>query len=255
MPYRTLIPLLLVLAVALTGGCASRDHDPTADWSAERLYDEARRAMDGADFQQAIEYFEILEARYPFGDLALQAQLDIAYAYYRYGEDDAAISATDRFLRLHPTHEAVAYAHYLRGLIRYNRGRSFLNNMWPRDLSQADQERLRRAADDFRAVVEGFPDSDYAEDAHQRLIYLRNEMARHEYEVAEFYFQRSAFMATANRIDYLIAHYDGATVMPDALGLQIRAYQRLGMEDRADEARRVLANNWPEHPQADEADS
>lgn len=250
MLHRTLIPVFLALAVALGGGCASRDHDPTADWSAQRIYDEAKRSMDGADFQQAIEYFEILEARYPFGDLALQAQLDIAYAYYRYGEDDAAIAATERFMRMHPTHEAVAYAHYLRGLIRYERGRSFLNNVWPRDLSQTDQRRLRRAFDDFRTIVQEYPDSDYAEDARQRLVYMRNEMARHEYQVAEFYFESSAYAAAVNRIDYLIANYDGATVMPNALALQIRAYRRMGMDDRAEEARRVLANNWPDHPAA-----
>ena len=251
MPYRTLFLALLVSLALVVGGCAGRDHDRTADWSAERLYDEAKRAMDGANFEEAIDYFEILEARYPFGDLALQAQLDIAYAYYRFGEDDAAIQAADRFIRLHPTHEQVAYAYYLRGLVRYNRGHTFLHNIWPMDMSQADQARLRRAFDDFRSVVEQHPDSDYAEDAHQRMVFLRNEMARHEFEVAEFYFRRSAYTAAINRIDYLLDHYDGATVMEEGLALQIRAYERLGMDDRADEARRVLTSNWPDHPLAE----
>lgn len=255
MSHRTVIVALLVAATMLAGACAGRDRDRTADWSAERLYDEAKRAMDGADFEQAIEYFEILEARYPFGDYALQAQLDIAYAYYRFGEDESALSATDRFLRLHPTHEAAAYAYYLRGLVRYNMGRTFLNNVWPRDLAQADQRRLRRAFDDFRTVVQQYPDSDYAEDAHQRLVFLRNEMARHEYEVAEFYFRRSAYTATVNRIDYLVAHYDQAPIMPEALALQIRAYEAMDMDDRADEVRRVLANNWPDHPALAEVES
>lgn len=249
--YRTLIIALVVILGLLAGGCAGRDGDRTAGWSAERLYDEAKRAMDAADFSQAIEYFEILEARHPFSDLARQAQLDIAYAYYRFGEDESAISATDRFIRLHPTHEAVAYAYYLRGLVRFNQGRNFLNNIWPRDLARMDQQRLRRAFEDFHTIVNDYPQSDYAEDAHQRIVFLRNEMARHEYQVAEFYFRRSAYTAAVNRIDYLVAHYDGAIVMPDALALQIRAYNRMGMDDRADETRRVLAANWPDHPAAD----
>lgn len=253
--HRTLFLLILVSLALVLGSCASRDHDPTEGWSAERLYDEAKRAMDGGDFEQAIDYFEILEARYPFGDLALQAQLDIAYAYYQFGEDDAAIQATERFMRLHPTHEAIAYAYYLRGLIRYNRGRTFLNNIWPLDMAQMDQERLRRAFSDFRTVVQDHPDSDYAEDARQRLVYLRNEMARHELEVAEFYFQRSAYMAAIKRVDYLIDNYDGAAAMADGLVLQMRAYQRMGMDDRAAEVRRVLEYNWPDLPELAEVDS
>lgn len=237
----------LLAAVALAG-CSSKDHDPTADWSKERLYEEAKREMDGANFSTAIDYFETLEARYPFGPLALQAQLDIAYAYYRYGEDESAIAACDRFIKLHPTHEAVAYAYYLRGLIRYNQGRSFVNDIFPRDMARMDQQRLRKAFDDFSTVVDRFPNSDYAADARKRMVHLRNQMARHELEVARFYFKRSAYAAVINRIDYLVSHYDGAPAVADALALQIRAYRRLDMADMARDTRRVLAANWPDHP-------
>lgn len=242
---------IALLTAVVLAACSAKDRDPTADWSKERLYEEAKRAMDGGNFQTAIDYFETLEARYPFGPLALQAQLDIAYAYYRFGENESAIAACDRFIKLHPTHEAVAYAHYLRGLIRYNQGRSFVNDIFPRDMSRMDQQRLRRAFDDFRTVVEQFPDSEYVADARQRLVYLRNEMARHELEVAQFYFRRSAYAAAINRIDYLIEQYDGALVMPDALALQARAYDELDMPDMARDARRVLAANWPDHPALD----
>lgn len=242
---RTLVVALL--AAVAVAGCSSMQKDPTADWSQERLYEEATRALERADFQIAIDYFETLEARYPFSPLARQAQLDIAYAYYRFGEDESAIAACDRFIKLHPTHEAVAYAHYLRGLIRYNRGSTFLSDIFPRDMSRTDQQRLRRSFEDFRAVVEQFPNSDYAADARKRMVYLRNAMARHELEVARFYFTRSAYAAVINRVDYLIAHFDGAPAVPDALALQARAYDQLGMADMARDTRRVLAANWPDH--------
>ena len=246
-PIRPLCAALLGLALA--SGCAAlRDHDPTADWSKERLYAEAKQSMESGEFQQAIEYFETLEARYPFGDLALQAQLDIAYSYYQYGEEASAISALDRFIKLHPTHEGVAYAYYMRGLIRFNRGRTFVNDLFPRDMSQMDQERLRRAFADFRRVVEQHGDSRYADDARKRLIFLRNQMAEHELTTARFYFERSAYTAVINRIDYLLSNYDGAPVTPEALALQIRAYERMGLDDLATDARRVLVTNWPDHP-------
>lgn len=245
--------LTAILAIVLTA-CSQKNHDPTAHWSKERLYDEAKRAMEGADFEQAVEYFEILEARYPFGPLALQAQLEIAYGYYKFGEYESAISACERFIKLHPTHEAVAYAYYLRGLVRYEQGTGFLNNFYARDMSQMDQQRLRLAFADFRTVVEQHGDSAYADDARKRMIYLRNEMARHELETARFYFERSAFTATLNRIEYLLSHYDGAPVVPDALALQAEAYEQLGLDELAADSRRILARNWPDRARLVEAE-
>lgn len=237
--------LTAILAIVLTA-CSQKNHDPTAGWSKERLYDEAKRAMEGADFEQAVEYFEILEARYPFGSLALQAQLEIAYGYYKYSEYESAAAACDRFIKLHPTHEAVAYAYYLRGLVRYEQGTGFLNNFYPRDMSQMDQRRLRQAFADFRAVVEQHGDSIYADDARKRMIYLRNEMARHELEVARFYYERSAYTAALNRLEYLLGNYDGAPVVPDALALQAGAYEHLGLSELAADSRRILVRNWPD---------
>lgn len=227
-------------------GCSQKDYDPTAHWSKERLYQEAKRAMENADFQQAVEYYEILEARYPFGPLALQAQLEVAYGYYQFDEFESAIAACDRFIKLHPTHESVAYAYYLRGLVRYEQGTGLLNYFFPRDMSQMDQQRLRLAFGDFRTVVRQHGDSAYADDARKRMIYLRNEMAMHEYETAQFYVDRSAYAAALNRIDYLLENYDGAPVVPDALLLQIQAYEAMGMTDLAADSRRVLAQNWPD---------
>lgn len=241
--------LRIGLAALLAGGlgaCSQKDYDPTAHWSKERLYEEAKRAMEGADFEKAVDYFETLEARYPFGPLALQAQLEIAYGYYKFDEFASAIAACDRFIKLHPTHEAVAYAYYLRGLVRYEQGTGFLNNFYARDMAQMDQQRLRLAFSDFRTIVQQHPNSPYADDAHQRMIYLRNEMARHELETAHFYFERSAYTAALNRIEYLLSRYDGAPVVPDALALQAETYERLGLIELAADTRRILARNWPE---------
>lgn len=243
---RILQILLIAASVAVLPACSQKDYDPTAHWSKERLYQEAKRSMENAEFEQAVEYFEILEARYPFGPLALQAQLEVAYGYYKFDEFASAISACDRFIKLHPTHESVAYAYYLRGLVRFEQGTGFLNNFFPRDMSQMDQQRLRLAFADFRTVVRQHGNSPYADDARKRLIYLRNEMAMHEYETAQFYFDRSAYTAALNRIDYLLANYDGAPIVPDALALQVQAYEALGLSDLAADSRRVLARNWPE---------
>jgi len=242
--------LAAVVCAIVMAGCTAQDYDPTADWSAERLYREAKQAMDNGAFQQAIDHFEKLEARYPFGPLARQAQLDIAYSYYQFDQFDAAIAAAGRFIKLHPTHEGAAYAYYLRGLVRYNHSRTFLNDFVPRDMAQMDQSRLRKAFADFKTVVTQHGDSRYAADARQRMVYLRNQMARHELETARFYFDQSAFTATVNRVDYLLEHYQGAPVVADALALQARAYERMDMADLATDTRRVLAQHEPSHEAA-----
>jgi outer membrane protein assembly factor BamD len=235
--------LAALLGLALAGCSSNQDYDPTRGWSAERLYEEAKQAMDNRSFQEAIDLFEKLEARYPFGPLARQAQLDIAYSYYQFGQHDAAIAAADRFIKLHPAHEGAAYAHYLRGLVRYNHSRGFINDIVARDMAQMDQSLLRKAFNDFETVVTEHGDSRYAEDAHQRLIYLRNQMARHELQTAQFYFRRSAYAATVNRIEYLIEHYERAPIVTDALALQARAYDEMQMTDLAADTRQLLAQN------------
>jgi outer membrane protein assembly factor BamD len=250
---RTLLAAAAMGLLAL--GCTGQDYDPTTDWSKERLYREAKSALESAQFKQAIDYFEKLEARYPFGPLARQAQLDIAYAYYQYGQYDAAISATDRFIKLHPTQDGIAYAYYLRGLVRYNHSRTFINDVFSRDMEQMDQARLRKTFSDFKRVVTDYPGSEYAEDARQRMVYLRNRMALHELDTARFYFRRSAFTAVVNRVDYLLQNYDRAPAVADALALQARAYERLDLPNQAADVRRVLAANYPDHDAAADPDS
>ena len=88
--------------------------DKTAGWSAQRLYNEATENLHDGNYQKAVEYYQKLESRYPFGKYAVQSQLNIAYAHYKNDEPDAALAAIERFIRLHPDHPAVAYALYLK---------------------------------------------------------------------------------------------------------------------------------------------
>jgi outer membrane protein assembly factor BamD len=117
------------LAIAFTGlilsGCAGsgKNADPTADWTAQQFYKNAKNELKSGDYELAVEYFETLESRFPFGSYAEQAQLENGYAYYKYNEYDSAIAAADRFIKLHPTHPNVDYASYLRGLAAFHKKR------------------------------------------------------------------------------------------------------------------------------------
>lgn len=246
-----LATILLVL-VGLLGGCALLPDqiDETKDWSAQKLYSEAKSSLDEADWERAIDLFEKLEARYPFGRYAQQALLESAYAYYKYDEAESAIASIDRFIKTYPRHPNLDYAYYLRGLVNFNRGDNIIARLLPRDPSERDAGAARQAFFDFSELVKRFPQSRYAQDAGQRMVFLRNNLAQYEMHVADYYMRRGAYVAAANRAKQVIENYQGTPAVPVALEIMVQAYRKLGLDDLAADAERVLKLNYPERAAA-----
>lgn len=237
--------LIFILAGMLIAACgAVKEVDETADWSVERLYNNAKSHLDDEQYLTAIELLEKLESRFPFGKYATQAQLDVAYAYYRFEEHESALAAVERFIKLNPRHEAVDYAYYLRGLINFNRGGSILDAIHERDAADFDKTILLKSYDDFSLLVRRFPDSKYIADSRQRMIYLREQLARSDLKVAQYYASRSAWVAAANRTKSILQDYQGASVIPIALSIQLQAYQKLGLTELAEQTRRIIKLNY-----------
>jgi outer membrane protein assembly factor BamD len=242
---RSLLAALLVLALA---ACSSLDssNDETVGWSAQRLYGEAKDAQASRDWQKAIKLLEKLEARYPYGRYAQQAQLEVAYCQYKDSERAAAIAAADRFIKLYPNHPNVDYAWYLKGLINFNELQGMLSWLTTPDMSDRDPKASREAFLAFKEVVIRYPDSRYAEDAAARMRFLVNALANNEVHVARYYMKRGAYVAAANRAQYAIAHYPQAPAVEEAMVILMRAYDALGMTDLRQSAERVLMKNFPE---------
>ena len=244
---RLLSNLMLTLcALILLAGCGpGKDQiDPTADWSVEKLYAEARSELDSGNYLTSIEYYETLESRYPFGNYAMQAQIDVAYAYYKFDEPDSAITALDRFIKLHPRHPAVDYAYYLKGLVNFQRGGTILDIIVERDLSTFDRNLLLRAYNDFKLLTQRFPSSAYVTDARKRMIFLRNELARADFAVANYYASLEAWVAVTGRTRFILKNYQGTEIIKSTLELQLKAYQSLGLEQLARDTQRILALNF-----------
>ncbi|MDH3633474.1 MAG: outer membrane protein assembly factor BamD [Gammaproteobacteria bacterium] len=234
-----------LLALSLVAcGTAKEEIDPTAEWNAERFYLEARAELNKGNYLTSIEYYETLESRYPFGKHATQAQIDVAYAYYKFNEPDSAITAIDRFIKLHPRNPAVDYAYYLKGLVNFERGGTILDVLSERDLSEFDKSLLLTAYNDFRLLVQRFPDSIYAEDSGRRMIFLRNELARADFRVASYYATRDAWVAVANRTRFILQNYQGASVIKSTLELQLKAYQALELDELARDTQRIIDLNY-----------
>ena len=237
--------MYLALALSLVAcGPSKEDIDPTADWSVEKFYKEARSELSKENYLTAIEYYETLESRFPFGKYATQAQIDVAYAYFKFNEPDSAITALDRFIKLHPRDPSVDYAYYLKGLVNFERGGTILDSLAERDMSSFDRNLILTAYNDFKLLLQRFPASRYAVDGRKRMIYLRDELAKADYRVASYYALHEAWVAVANRTRFILHNYQGSSVIRSALDLQLQAYQQLGMEELERDTQRIIDLNY-----------
>ena len=241
---RAMAALMLAATMALAG-CGTFERDATAKWDADRLYQEARAEMEIANYQRARELLEKLEARFPFTRHAQQAQIEIAYTYYKEGDGAQAVSAADRFLKLNPNHANADYVHYLRGLASFNDDLGLFGRALGQDPSTRDPKAMREAFDAFRELVMRFPNSRYAPDARTRMNYLVNAMAQSEVNVARYYFARGAYIAAIQRAQGALRDYQAAPAAAEALTLLVRSYDALGLPELRDDARRVLEKNFP----------
>ncbi len=236
--------LLIAVAIAFLPGCATSENKPkNAEHSAKKLYQEAQTAIDATEFKTAVQYLESLEARYPFSPYAKQAELDIAYAYYKFDELDKADGAADRFVRLHPRSPNLDYVYYLKGLIDFTRGSGLLDTWIPRHPYKHDPTVMENAYNNFATLVRRYPNSRYAGDAYQRMIFLRNQMARKDIDIADFYVRRGAWLSSANRAKAIIMRYPESIWVKQALEIMQRSYQHLGLKKLAADTQRVIDAN------------
>ncbi|AKK68585.1 outer membrane protein assembly factor BamD [Xanthomonas translucens] len=242
------IALMLVMVVVATGCHRQKNKNPEEGMPVEQLYQKAHTQMQTSNWAGAEGSFKRLIAQYPYGQYTEQAMIESAYAQYKAGKHDDAVSSIDRFIRTYPTHRDIAYMYYLRGLSNSNRDTVFLRRVWSLDPSRRDLSTPQQAYADFNIVAERYPNSRYAADARQRMIALRNVFAQHELDNALYYLRRDAWVSAAGRANYLLETYPQSAYQYDAVAVLADAYTHLGNKPLADDARRVLELNDPKHP-------
>ncbi|WP_316367913.1 outer membrane protein assembly factor BamD [Candidatus Thiodiazotropha sp. CDECU1] len=234
----------IIIVTLLLTGCSMPDQiDVTKNWSASQFYSEAKSALMDGDYEDAIKHYNGLQARYPFGRYATQSQLDLIYAHYKYSEPDSAITAADRFIKLNPQSPYVDYAYYMKGIANYNRNQSIFSRILPSDPSERDAGAALDAFNDFEELVRRYPESKYSADARQRMLYLRNNLAKYQIHIANYYMRRGAYLAAANRANRVVTQFQRTDAMKAALEIMVDAYTRLGMTELAEDAKRVLTLN------------
>lgn len=247
---RVLAVSVLTAGLIATAGCSSfgwgkdKEEEYAKD-SPDQIYRDAQGDLRKGNYQGAIARYELLEARYPFSDQAKQGQIDLLYAYYKNRAGDSAVDQADEFIRENPTHPRVDYAHYIRGLVYFESGASWLERVFKADIAKRPPHEAEKSFQAFQTLVQQYPKSPYAADARQRMVYLRNRLADYQIAVARYYIKRGAYVGAANRARGVIEIYDGAPAADDALAIMAEAYRKLGVDDLALTAENVRKANTP----------
>lgn len=238
--------LILIISCLLFTACASNQNQ-FDNYGEEQLYQAARQYMVDNKYNKAIAAYQALETRFPFGQYAEQSQLEIIAAHYQALEYDAAISAADRFIRLHPDYPSSDYAYYYKGLANFDANRSLFDRFFSMDMSKRDLGTARDSFQDFSELVSKYPDSRFASDSRGRMTYLRNLMARGEVHIADHYFKRGAYSAAANRGRFVVEHYQETPAVADGLAIMVQAYRLMEMPELEKNSINTLRLNFPGH--------
>jgi outer membrane protein assembly factor BamD len=236
---------VLTLLLATLAGCGSTPKQPESQWSAERLYAEAKEEASAGNYDRAGKLYERLEGRASGTALAQQAQIERAYMLYKNADKAQALSTLERFIKLHPTSAALDYALYLQGLINFNDNLGLLGSLARQDLAERDQQAARDSYQSFKQLVDQFPQSLYADDSRVRMAYIVNSLAGYEVHVARYYFRRGAYVAAANRAQAVVTEFQYTPSAEEALFIMSQSYDRLGLNELRDDADRVLRQNFP----------
>ncbi|UFH48793.1 outer membrane protein assembly factor BamD [Pseudomonas sp. KNUC1026] len=240
--------LLLIAIIGLTAACSSKKEVVDENLSEVELYQQAQKDLDHSDYNAATAKLKALDSRYPFGRFADQAQLELIYANYKNSEPEAAKAAAERFIRLHPQHPNVDYAYYLKGLTSFDQDRGIVARFLPLDMTRRDPGAARDSYNEFAQLTSRYPNSRYAPDAKQRMVYLRNLLAAYEIHVADYYITRQAWVAAANRGRYVVENYQGTPSVGDGLAVMTESYEHMHLDDLAATSLETLKQNYPNHP-------
>ncbi len=236
----------LLAMLAALAACASNEEPYDAVQDLQEAYEQAQNSIQGGNYRRGIQILEAIQARYPFSDVARQIQLDLMYAYYKSGAPELAVEAADTFMRENPIHPRVDYALYIKGLAYFDDEPGLLERWFRKDTDKRPPKDVEQSYQAFRRLIERYPASEYAPDAQQRIVYLKNRLAAYENYVADYYLRRGAYVAAVNRAKNALESFNGADSNAQSLRIMIEAYEELGMNDLAADARRVLELNFPD---------
>lgn len=235
--------------VLLLAGCAkSFDDDEDIKkyrgLSAKQLYFAAHQNIKKKDYDEAIKQLEALDSMHPFSAFARQAESDLIYAYYQNSDYAEAAASAEHYIHLYPRDKAVDYAYYMKAMANFAQKRGTFAKFFNLDESWRAPGSQLQSYDDFLMLTKRFPHSRYYNDSIQHLIYLRNQFAQRELNIANLYYDRKRYIAALNRAKFLVEHYQQAPQAKSALRLMMKINGKLGLTDAKQDASRVFEQTY-----------
>lgn len=244
--FRTVSLILCCLSLFTLNGCSGLTPIEQEE-SEHQYYQSAQKELKAGRFLAAIERLEALESRFPFGRYTQQAQLELIYAHYGNLDYTQTVLAAERFIRLYPNHPQLDYAYYAKGIASYQLDKGIFSSILPTDPSKRDMGAARESFQDFSEIIQRFPDSEYVDDARARMLHLRNRLAEYEVNVGKYYMRRQAYLAAANRGQYVVKHFQKTPAVAPALAIMVKAYRKLGLDGLAKDTLAILVLNYPDY--------
>ena len=239
------LPLILLLSsCSFLGGDKDTKKLVADGFTPKELYEQAEDKVDSGLIEQAIDQYEMILSSYPGSKYAIQSRLDIAYNLLKQKKYNRAILELDEFIERYPNLPPTPYAYYLRGVVAETKSSSILDKLVT-DSAQRDVESVSDAYQYFTELIKTFPDSKYSEDAKDKLIGLRNTLARHEFYVAIYYTEIGSHIAAINRSKFIIENYPNSASIPDGLHLMAYNYDKINAGQLAIDVRKVLTSSYP----------
>lgn len=245
--------LILICVASIATGCSSNKkkggiEKNLAQQQVEQLYTKGKKSLDSGNYSFAIDYYRALEANFPFGEYTEQAKLDMIFAFDKSGQGDKAVEAADNFIKLYPTHKNVDYAYYMKGVANFEKKASRLDRFVKGGKKTLrDPKPYRESEKAFNELIKRYPQSVYAGDAKQRIIYIQNTLAERELAIAQFYYDNKTYVATVNRCKTIVYRYETSPAVEGALVLMEKAYAEMGLDDLASSTHDVLLSNFPDN--------
>lgn len=239
--------MLITVGLSLLTGCATEEKNEFAGWSVNKLYTEGRDRMNAGDYTRSAALLEATIAQFPFSAQATQAQLELPYVYWKEESRLKALAAADRFIVLNGSHPQLDYMYYLKGIVNFNNNTGFIKALITRDVgtNASDPKAANEAFESFKTLVTKFPNSRYAPDARNRMVQLVDVLAQQQLSIAQFYYEREAYLAAINRAQELLKNFDGTPSVEHALIIMVQSYDKLGMTELRDDTLKVLKTNFP----------
>ena len=245
----TILALSLGVASAFVGCSSNPSKKEVVDkgpQSSEQVYfQKAQKSLERNQYTDAVKSLEALDTYYPTGQYTQQAQLELLYAKFKQKDYEGTIALAERFIRLNPQHPNVDYAYYVRGVANMEMNYDSLIRYTSLQQSHRDVSYIKVAYQNFVDLIRRFPSSQYSVDAAQRMKYIGQELAESEMNAARFNIQRKAWLAAAERAQWVIEHYPQTPQTPEALATLAYSYQKLGDTATSQQYVDILKLNYP----------